>query len=166
MRRPQFLLRALLTVVLTASAIAALPHPAAQAVTGVVQAESYAAQSGVQVETTVDTGGGQNVAYLANGDWMRFDGVDLGAAGTLTAAARVASASRHGHGRTAHRVADRAAARPVPDHGDRRLAGVDDAVRHRHPRQPAGAQSVFAVMRNTGGGDFVNINWFSFTAGA
>ena len=106
---------------------------------GVVQAEAFAAQSGVQVETTVDTGGGQNVGYLANGDWMRFDGVDLGPAGTLTAAARVASAGRQRHRRAADRFADRAAARPVPDRGDRRLAGVDDAVRDRHPppRRPA-----------------------------
>jgi hypothetical protein len=32
---------------------------------------------------------------------------------------------------------------------------------------PTGVQSVFAVMRNTfGGGNFVNINWFSFSNGA
>ncbi|MGW6686193.1 DUF1996 domain-containing protein [Streptomyces sp. NPDC054961] len=31
---------------------------------------------------------------------------------------------------------------------------------------PAGAQSVFAVMRSSGAGDFVNVNWFSFAAGS
>ena len=46
-----------------------------------MQAESYAAQSGAQIENTADTGGGKNVGWLANGDWLRFDGVDLGAAG-------------------------------------------------------------------------------------
>src|SRR5688572_26073655 len=84
-----------LAVVLAAVTVTAV-NLADAATPLVVQAEAFAAQSGVQVETTVDTGGGQNVAYLAGGDWMRFDGVDLGPAGTLTAAARVASATGNG----------------------------------------------------------------------
>ncbi|AWS43879.1 coagulation factor 5/8 type domain-containing protein [Streptosporangium sp. 'caverna'] len=160
-RRPQFPLRALLTVVLTASAVAALPHPAAQAATGVVQAESYAAQSGVQVETTADTGGGQNVAYLAAGDWMRFDGVDLGT-GSLTVSARVASAVGSGtvELRTGSLTGPLLAGFPITATGGWQSWTTATAVAA--ATHPAGAQTVFAVMRNTTTGDFANINWFSF----
>lgn len=69
-----------LVVVLAAALSLTVSAPQAQAATVTVQAESYAAQSGVALETTADTGGGQNAAYLADGDWMRFDNVDLGGA--------------------------------------------------------------------------------------
>lgn len=82
-----------LAVALAAALGITLTARTAWAATVVVQAESYAAQSGVGVEATADTGGGQNVAYLADGDWMRFDTVDLGAAGPLKASVRVASAT-------------------------------------------------------------------------
>src|SRR3954449_8104719 len=82
---------AMVAAALTVAALVLAPGTA-EAATVTVQAESYAAQSGTQLEATADTGGGQNVAYLANGDWLRYDGVDLGAAGTLTVQARVASA--------------------------------------------------------------------------
>lgn len=74
------LLVSTLAVVLVAALSLAVSTQQAQAATVTVQAESYAAQSGVASEATGDTGGGQNAAFLANGDWMRFDSVDLGAA--------------------------------------------------------------------------------------
>ena len=44
----------------------------------------------------MDAGGGQNVGWLANGDWMRYDGVDLGQPGALTMSMRVAAAVNDG----------------------------------------------------------------------
>jgi hypothetical protein len=125
---------AALTAALTGSIAVVATAGSAQAATSVVQAETYAAQSGVQVETTADTGGGQNLSYLANGDWTRYDGIDLGATGPLTVSARVSSAGRLRRRRTTHRVGDRPAARPVPDHRDRRLAELGHPDRDgRHP---------------------------------
>jgi hypothetical protein len=57
-------------------------------VAGRLQAESYAAQSGAQTEGTGDADGGKNVGWLADGDWLRFDGVAV--TGTALSA-RVAS---------------------------------------------------------------------------
>ncbi|WP_432842676.1 DUF1996 domain-containing protein [Dactylosporangium sp. CA-092794] len=133
-----------------------------------VQAEAFAAQSGAQVETTVDTGGGQDVAYLADGDWLRYDGVDLGAAGALSVAARVASAGTGGTGtvelRTGSLTGPVLAQFTVAPTGGWQAWVTLTATAATHPTGP---QTVFAVMRNTTGGrDFVNINWFSFTAGA
>jgi hypothetical protein len=45
----------------------------------IIQAESFNAQSGVQTEATTDAGGGQDVGFIANGDFMRYDRVDFGA---------------------------------------------------------------------------------------
>ncbi|MFI6510702.1 DUF1996 domain-containing protein [Streptosporangium sp. NPDC050855] len=164
MRRPQVLLRTLTAVVLAAGGAAALTHPAAQAATAVVQAESYAAQSGVQVEATADTGGGQNAAYLASGDWMRFDGVDLGT-GPLTVSARVASAVGSGtvELRTGSLTGPLLASLPITTNAGWQNWVTATATAATHP---PGAQTVFAVMRNTTAGDFVNINWFSFATGA
>src|SRR3954453_7507495 len=46
-------------------------------VPGRVQAESYAAQSGAQVEGTGGADGGKNVGWLAAGDWLRYDNVSV-----------------------------------------------------------------------------------------
>ena len=59
-------------------------------VSNVIQAESYTYMSGVQLETTTDAGGGQNVAYIDAGDWMSYD-VTIPTAGTYRIIYRVAS---------------------------------------------------------------------------
>jgi Domain of unknown function (DUF1996)/Carbohydrate binding module (family 6) len=137
----------------------------AEAATATVQAESAAAQSGVVFETTGDTGGGQNAAYLANGDWLRFDGVDLGAAGALPVSARVSSAIGTGSVelRTGSLTGPVLASFPITATGGWQNWVTLSASAATHP---TGAQTVFAIMRNTGGGDFVNLNWLSFGAAA
>ncbi|MFD5145513.1 DUF1996 domain-containing protein [Streptomyces sp. NPDC058401] len=171
MRKPRFTLHALLAgalaTVLAASLGATVTSaPARAADTVLVQAESYAAQSGVQVETTGDTGGGQNAAYLANGDWMRFDGVDLGASGPLSVSARVASAVG-GPGavelRTGSVTGPLLAQFEITATGGWQSWATRTADVAAHP---AGPQTVFAVLRSSGAGDLVNINWFSFAAGS
>ncbi|MEO3859453.1 carbohydrate-binding protein [Acrocarpospora sp. B8E8] len=59
-----------------------------------IQAEARNAQQGTTLETTTDTGGGQNAAHLANGDWLRFDGVRFN--GEFQFKARVASGAAGG----------------------------------------------------------------------
>ncbi|WP_230860069.1 DUF1996 domain-containing protein [Actinoplanes aureus] len=158
-------LRMLFAAVLAASATTViLSARSAEAATVTVQAESYAAQSGAQVEATADTGGGQNVAYLGNGDWLRYDNVNLGAAGTLTIQARVASAVGTGSVelRTGSVTGPVLAQFAITSTGGWQTWRTLTATAAGHP---TGAQTVFAALRNTTGGDFVNINWFSFGDG-
>jgi len=61
----------------------------------VVQAESYHTMSGVQTESTTDTGGGLNVGWLDAGDWMVYS-VDIPTAGSYVFQYRVASLSGGG----------------------------------------------------------------------
>jgi hypothetical protein len=154
----------LLAATVAAATVLVVSPGSAAAATVTVQAESYAAQSGAQVEPTADTGGGQNVAYLANGDWLRYDGVDLGAAGALTVQARVASAVGTGtvELRTASTTGPILAQFTIAATGAWQSWTTLTATASTHP---TGAQTVFAVLRNTTGGDFVNINWFSFGDG-
>ncbi len=134
--------------------------------TQTVQAEAYAAQSGAQVEGTADTGGGQNVGYLASGDWLRYDGVNLGSGGAVSIAARIASAGTGGDGtielHTGSQTGALLAQIAVTSTGGwqtwatRTVTATPTAT---------GSQSVFAVLRAASTRDFVNINWFSFTIG-
>ncbi|VGO11742.1 Endo-1,4-beta-xylanase A [Pontiella desulfatans] len=56
-----------------------------------IEAETHNAQSGTQLETCSDTGGGQNVAYISDGNWCRYDRLTLGT--NTTFRARVARPS-------------------------------------------------------------------------
>jgi hypothetical protein len=163
-RQSRKLLGISLAAVLTGALSLTIGGGIAEAATATVQAEAYAAQSGVQLEATGDTGGGQNVAYLANGDWMRFDGVDLGPAGALTVSARVASAIGTGSVElhTGSATGPLLAQFPITATGGWQNWATLTATASTHP---TGAQTVFAVLKNSGTGNFVNINWFSFGTG-
>jgi len=56
----------------------------------VIQAESYTYMSGVQLETTTDAGGGQDVGWIDAGDWMSYS-VTIPTTGTYHVIYRVAS---------------------------------------------------------------------------
>lgn len=55
-----------------------------------LEAELYTAMSGVQTENTGDVGGGLNVGYIADDDWMEY-GVNIQSAGTYSLKIRLAS---------------------------------------------------------------------------
>ncbi|GAA3449905.1 DUF1996 domain-containing protein [Dactylosporangium matsuzakiense] len=145
------------TVVLTATAGAEQIDTA-----GVVQAEAWSAQSGTRTENTGDTGGGRNVGWLASGDWMRYDDVDLGAAGSLTASVRVAAASRAGGTvelRAGAQDGELLAAIPVGYTGGWQNWTTKAAV---STTELTGLQTVFLVLKSAQPADFININWLQF----
>lgn len=169
MRRPRIrraLLACGLATVLAAGLSATVAGAPAGAATVLVQAEAHAAQNGVVFEATADADGGRNAAYLADGDWLRFDNVDLGAAGPLTVSARVASAvggpgAVELHTGSADGPLLARIEIPVTGGWQSWVTRTADVTTH-----PTGPQTVFAVMRNSAAGDFVNINWFSFGTGS
>jgi hypothetical protein len=73
----------------------AAPAKAAVSIPGTIQAESYDGMSGIQTETTGDTGGGLDVGWIDNGDWMSYN-VNVATAGTYTVSLRVASPNTGG----------------------------------------------------------------------
>ena len=158
-------MRRYLAATLLAAATVLVASAPANAATVTVQAEAYAAQSGSQLETTADTGGGQNVAYLGEGDWLRYDNVAL--TGVSSVSARVASAVGAGRvelrtGSTTGPLLAQFAITATGGWQTWTTLTATAAAGH-----PVGSQTVFAVLRNTtGGGDFVNLNWFTFGDGA
>ncbi len=59
--------------------------------TTTIQAENFNAMFGVQVEGTTDAGGGSNVGYIDNGDWMAYYNVNFPSSGSYRVEYRVAS---------------------------------------------------------------------------
>jgi len=59
------------------------------------EAEGYNTQSGIQSETCTDTGGGSDIGFIENGDWIRINNLDFGT-GAASFNARAASAGSGG----------------------------------------------------------------------
>jgi beta-glucanase (GH16 family) len=59
-------------------------------VPGIVQAEDFDSQAGVQMEATEDRGGGQNIGWLTHGDWAEY-ALEADAAGSYALDLRYAS---------------------------------------------------------------------------
>ncbi|UII19971.1 carbohydrate-binding protein [Fulvivirga ligni] len=60
-----------------------------------LEAEAYTNMSGVQLEGTNDTGGGQNVGWIEAGDWMEYE-INVPSGGAYTVNYRVASETAGG----------------------------------------------------------------------
>jgi endoglucanase len=57
---------------------------------GILQAEDFCQASGIQTESTLDNGGGDNIGYVDDGDWLTYN-VNMPQAGDVTVSYRVAS---------------------------------------------------------------------------
>ncbi|GAA4409667.1 hypothetical protein GCM10023187_33290 [Nibrella viscosa] len=66
-----------------------------KSIPGKIEAENYDAMSGVQTENTADAGGGQNVGWIDDGDWMDYN-VSVASAGNYTFKFRVANSYGNG----------------------------------------------------------------------
>ncbi len=76
----QLLLRKMTLVMSFCAPIMAVFSPAALAApVKRIEAESYSAMSGVQAEPSTDVGGGQNVGYIHDNDWMTYKNVTINA---------------------------------------------------------------------------------------
>ncbi len=64
-------------------------------VPGRIEAEAYFSQVGVQLETTTDTGGGENIGYLDPGDYLDYE-INVENTGVYNVAYRTASLNGYG----------------------------------------------------------------------
>ncbi|SBT46863.1 carbohydrate-binding protein [Micromonospora auratinigra] len=128
---------------------------------GTVQAEAFNAQNGVQVEACAE--GGQDIGWLANGDWARYDNVDFGSTPPKDFVARVASGAASGVSGLVEVRLDSPTATPIGSFaiGDtggwqswRSVPGNVATVTGRH--------SVYLTFSSGQPADFVNVNWFTF----
>ncbi|MGW0840463.1 glycoside hydrolase family 16 protein [Streptomyces sp. NPDC002787] len=128
-----------------------------------IQAESYNSQSGTLTESTTDTGGGQNIGSLANGDWALFQNVDFGSTAATQFVARVASGAGAGVSGLVEVRLDSRTSTPV---GSFSLANTGGWQSWR--TVPAnisgvtGTHDVYLTFTSGQPQDFVNVNWFNF----
>ncbi|MFC4147066.1 carbohydrate-binding protein [Micromonospora mangrovi] len=128
---------------------------------GTIQAEAFSAQNGVVVEACAE--GGQDIGYLRNGDWARYDNVDFGGTPPRDFLARVASGAPAGVSGLVEVRVDSPTATPIGSFALANTGGWQSwtsvpgnvaAVTGRH--------SVYLTFTSGQSGDFVNVNWFTF----
>ncbi|MEV5798044.1 glycoside hydrolase family 16 protein [Streptomyces collinus] len=128
-----------------------------------VQAESYDSQSGVSTETTTDTGGGQDIGYLANGDWALYKGVKFGSSAATQFYARVASGAASGVSGLVEVRLDSRSNAPV---GSFALSSTGGWQSWRtvpaNIGSVTGTHDVYLTFTSGQPADFVNVNWFDF----
>ncbi|MCP3801531.1 carbohydrate-binding protein [Allokutzneria sp. A3M-2-11 16] len=126
-----------------------------------IGAAYYDEQRGTGVQRCTDSGCGQNVGWIANGDHLGFADVDFGAASAARVTTRFASGAAAG-GSLEYRldsptgpvVATQAI---TPTGGWQTWASATTAV-----TGATGKHRLHVVARG-GSGDFTNLNWFQFS---
>ncbi|GAA5785177.1 beta-1,3-glucanase family protein [Chitiniphilus shinanonensis] len=135
----------------------ATPTPAGAAVPGRIQAEAWSAMSGVQTETTTDSGGGLNVGWIETGDWLDYR-VNVATARSYTLQLRVASPNSGAALQLRNAAGAVLASVTVPNTGGwQNWVTVQTSV-----TLPAGNQ-VLRIHASNGG---FNLNWLEFVAGS
>jgi hypothetical protein len=128
-----------------------------------IQAASYSSHNGTQNETTSDTGGGQDVGWIANGDWLGYAGVDFGSAGATQFKARVASGAGAGISGLVQVALDSPTAAPIGSFALGNTGGWQtwETVPANISRV-TGVHTVYLTFSSGQPADFVNVHWFTF----
>jgi hypothetical protein len=129
---------------------------------GTIQAESANALSGIQLEATTDTGGGQNMGFIANGDWAQYNNVDFGSPAAHQFVARVASGAAGGVSGLVEVRLDSRANAPVGSFAVGNTGGWQSwRSIPANISAVTGVHTVFLTFTSGQPADFVNVNWFT-----
>ena len=127
-----------------------------------IEAENFAAQSGTSTETCTDTGGGQDVGNISNGDWLRFDNLSPGTGSSIRF--RVARPAGRPDGRIEVRLGSSTGtvigSIAVPETGGWQTWETIEATL----APVSGMNSLFLKFVENGtstGNSMFNLNWFS-----
>ncbi|GAA2802228.1 glycoside hydrolase family 3 N-terminal domain-containing protein [Crossiella cryophila] len=136
--------------------------PATQSPYSLIGASYYDEQRGTDVQRCTDSGCGQNVGWLAAGDYLAYADVDFGATAPRTVTTRVASGAT-GTGTLEYRLGSPTGPVVATVSGastggwqtwQSRVANVSGNA--------TGVQRLYLVAAGGGGANFVNVNWFQF----
>jgi beta-glucanase (GH16 family) len=128
-----------------------------------IQAESSNAQAGTATETCADSGGGQNVAQIGNGDWLQFNNVNFSSNAAHQFNARVASGAGGG---VSGLVEVRLDSRSNAPMGSFSIANTGGWQNWRtvpaNISAVTGTHTVYLTFTSGQPADFVNVNWLTF----
>ena len=130
---------------------------------GTIQAESFSAQSGTQLEPTTDAGGGQDMGFIANGDWAQYSNVDFGSSPAHQFSARVASGASAGVSGLVEVRLDSRSNAPIGSFAIANTGGWQSwRTVPANLSAVTGVHTVFLTFTSGQPADFVNVNWFTF----
>jgi hypothetical protein len=130
---------------------------------GAIQAESYDSQGGVSAESTSDSGGGQNIGAVGNGDWALYKGVNFGSTAATQFVARVASGAAGGVSGLVEVRLDSRGNAPVGSFSVGNTGGWQSwRTIPANIGGVTGTHDVYLTFTSGQSSDFVNVNWFNF----
>jgi hypothetical protein len=133
-----------------------------------IRAEQRTSASGIIFEACSE--GGQNAAYIANGDYLVFDNVNFGAGGVIRVDSRIAGGAPAGvngsieywiDGLTTGAGGTRVATLNVSGTGGWQTWTTSGAT----ASNVTGTHTVYVKFVSGQAADFINLNWFQFVAG-
>ncbi|MFF9126498.1 beta-1,3-glucanase family protein [Streptomyces sp. NPDC014889] len=129
-----------------------------------IQAESYSAQYGTTTESCSDSGGGSDVGYISNGDWLKYSSVDFGPASPNQFKARLASGADPGVSGAIQVRLDSTSGTKIAEISFANNGGWQNwqTVPANIIAPATGVHDVYLVFAGSSS-DFTNINWFTFT---
>jgi hypothetical protein len=128
-----------------------------------IQAENFQQQSGISTEATTDTGGGQDIGFIANGDWARYNGVNFGGTPGTQFVARVASGAAGGVSGLVEVRLDSLGNAPIGSFAIANTGGWQSwRTVPANISGVTGTHDVFLTFTSGQPADFVNVNWFNF----
>ncbi|MET8998557.1 beta-1,3-glucanase family protein [Amycolatopsis sp. NPDC004169] len=129
-----------------------------------IQAEAYNAQSGTQNESCADTGGGVDVGWIANGDWLKYARVDFGSSSPNQFVARLASGAPAGVSGAIKARLDSVTGPVIAEIDFANNGGWQQwqTVPANIVAPATGVHDLYLTFSGSAS-DFVNVNWFTFT---
>jgi beta-glucanase (GH16 family) len=132
--------------------------------TSTIQAEGFNAKSSQpRAESTTDTGGGQDMGFIGNGDWLQYNNVNFGSSPLTQFVARVASGAGTGVSGLVEVHLDSLS---NPSIGSFSIANTGGWQSWRtvpaNMNGTTGTHTVFLKFVTGSGQNFVNVNWFTF----
>ena len=139
------------------------PPPGGRDAYGTIQAESYDQQSGLTLQSCTDSGGGQNVGAVANGDWALYQGVNFGTTTAKQFYARVASGAAGGVSGLVEVRLDSLGSAPVGSFSVANTGGWQSwRTVPANISGVTGTHNVYLTFTSGQPADYVNVNWFNF----
>jgi len=133
--------------------------------TSTIQGEAYNAQSGTITENCTDSGCGQDIGAIGNGDWLQYNNVNFGSSPLSQFKARVASGAGAGVTGLVEVHLDNLSNPAIGSFALGNTGGWQT-----YTTVPAnisattGTHTVYLKFVTGSGQDFVNLNWFTFSS--
>lgn len=125
------------------------------------EAEDFSAQSGVKVEPSKDVGGGRQIGYVNNGDWVAFKGIDFGGDPTDSFTFRARASSKNGGGTIELRLGSQTG-KVVGVIDFKKTGGWQKYETFSTPVSGLyGTQDLYLTFSG-GEGNLLNLNWFEW----